>query len=248
MDNGPSPFAETLPRLFELKQAVSDPTHPDAYFQNFEKNLATSAHWLDQYMKVGRTLAVLDGEAWRDLRERAAGSLLLRDGGRGWRALFDTFDEAKGYVHLQHSGCTDIAFIKRTPRKTPDLRASENGALVLCEVKTINISQDEAERRASVAHGAIVTTEASIHLPVQMLKKISATIEKGIGQLDSEDPGRAARRIVFVVLHFDDWVGDYQTQYIAQLDAHLLANPIEGADLVFCPASNLFARDVRCSR
>jgi hypothetical protein len=31
-------------------------------------------------------------------------------------------------------------------------------------------------------------------------------------------------------------------EYIADIDTHLLANPVAGADLVFCPASNLFER------
>lgn len=75
-----------------------------------------------------------------------------------------------------------------------------------------------------------------------MLKKVSATVEHGITQLDGEDPQRTARRIVFTILTFDDWLGHFQTQYIAQLDAHLLANPVAGAELVFCPASNLFER------
>ena len=44
------------------------------------------------------------------------------------------------------------------------------------------------------------------------------------------------------MLHFDDWVGDYQTEYTAQLDAYLLVNPVVGAELVFFPANNLFAR------
>jgi hypothetical protein len=63
-----------------------------------------------------------------------------------------------------------------------------------------------------------------------------------IEQLDHQGPDGKARRSVFTVLHFDDWVGDYQTEYIVQLDAHLAANPIGGAELVFCPAGNLFDR------
>jgi hypothetical protein len=55
-------------------------------------------------------------------------------------------------------------------------------------------------------------------------------------------PDRKARRLVFMVVHFDDWVGDYQPQYFADMDEHLLQNPIVGAELVFCPASNLFER------
>jgi hypothetical protein len=47
---------------------------------------------------------------------------------------------------------------------------------------------------------------------------------------------------VFIIVNFDDSVGDDQTEYIAQLDSHLLANPISGAELAFSPASNLFER------
>lgn len=238
-----SPFAEIMPRLYELKDAVPDPTHPDAYFQNFEKNLARSSHVQDQYKKLERTLGVLDAEAWRDLKERASQYLMVRDhGGRGWQALFDTLNEAKGYTYLRRCGYTSIAFIKRANKKTPDLRAVYDGTTVFCEVKTINVSQDEAARRAQIAQGAVMASEVPNHVTPGMLHKVRATLEDSIEQLDTQDPQRAARRIVFTVLTFDDWVGDYQTEYIAQVDGHLLANPVAGAELVFCPASNLFER------
>ena len=51
---------------------------------------------------------------------------------------------------------------------------------------------------------------------------------------------RTARRIVFTVLNFDDSVCDYQAEYIADIDGHLTVNPVTDAELVFCPASNLF--------
>ena len=51
-----------------------------------------------------------------------------------------------------------------------------------------------------------------------------------------------ARRIVFCVLHFDDWIGDYYPAYFREIDAHLSANPVDGAELVFCLPNNLFGR------
>jgi hypothetical protein len=53
-------FAESFSRQYELKAAVPDPTHPDAYFQNFEERLEESAHVRDQYMKFERPLEALD--------------------------------------------------------------------------------------------------------------------------------------------------------------------------------------------
>ena len=143
-------------------------------------------------------------------------------------------------MYLIHLSCSNIAFIKRKNKKTPDLRGILDGRHLLCEVKTINVSQDEADRRDRIHRGEIFVTSVPTNVTTGMLNKVSSTIVDAIEQLDHEDPGRTVRRIVFTVLNFDDWVGDYQTQYIAQLDAHLAANPIEGAELVFCPASDLF--------
>ena len=80
-----SPFAEIFPRLYELKAAVPDPSHPDAYFQNFEERLEQSQHVRYQYMKFERPFRVLAAEAWCDLKERAAPLTMRRDPKRGWQ-------------------------------------------------------------------------------------------------------------------------------------------------------------------
>jgi hypothetical protein len=236
-----SSFAQMLPRLYELAN-ITDQSHPDAYFRHFEQRLTEGHTILPHYQKLEGLLSALDDAAWSDLKSRAADVAHRPYRGRGWQALFDAFNEARGYVYLHCCGCTEIAFIPRTRRKTPDLRAIQNGTRVLCEVKTINISKEEADRRERVAQGAFEVSSTPFQVTAEMLSKIITTIKDGIAQLDYEDPQHAARRVVFTVLNFDDWVGDYQTEYIAQLDAHLLANPVAGAELVFCPASNLFER------
>lgn len=235
-----SPFAEMFPRLFELKDADPNPTHPDTYLQHLAERLE-SEHIRYHYEKVERALGVLHAEAWRDLKERALPLLTVRDEKRGWRDLFDTLHEAKGYAFLRSVGCTDVSFIKRQDKKTPDLSALFGSRCVLCEVKTINISQEEADRRDRVHHGEIRAFDVPAHVTLQMVQKVRSTLERAVEQLDHEDPHRTARRIVFTVLNFDDSVCDYQAEYIGDIDAHLLANPIVGAELVFCPASNLFA-------
>jgi hypothetical protein len=234
-----SPFAEMFPRLFELKDADPNPTHPDTYLQHLAERLENE-HIRYVYGKIERPLGVLDVQAWRDLKERALPLLTVRDEKRGWRDLFDTLNEAKGYAFLRSIACTDVAFIKRQNKKTPDLRAMLDGSPVLCEVKTINISQEEADRRDRVHHGEIRAFNVPAHVTPQLLQKVTSTLESAVGQLDHEDPDRTARRIVFTVLNFDDSVCDYQAEYIGDIDAHLLANPVVDTELVFCPASNLF--------
>jgi hypothetical protein len=45
-------FRERLPRVYELKDALVDPSHPDAYFQNFEEGLAQSSSKLNAFLKL----------------------------------------------------------------------------------------------------------------------------------------------------------------------------------------------------
>ena len=234
-------YAEMLPRLYQLK-AATDQSFPDNYFRDFENRFTQGTSVLWHYQRLERLLSMLDDDDWNDLKSRAVAVVHQRVAGRGWQALFDTLNEANGYVYLRKLGCTSIRFISRSSRKTPDLGAFQGETRVLCEVKTINVSQDEADKRAMIGQGFVVVGSVSTQVRAAMLNKITATVKAAIDQLDSEDPQREARRIAFTVLNFDDWVGDYQTEYIAQLDAHLLANPVEGAELVFCPASNLFER------
>jgi hypothetical protein len=231
-----------FPRLYELREAVPYPTDPNAYFQHFEERLKESAHFRGLCLWVERSLQTLDPELWRNMLERAVPLTMDRHPARGWQALFDTLNEAKGVAYLKRLGCSGIEFIRRNRKKTPDLRAVLDGRLVLCEVKTINISLEEADRRRRLYLGEILAASIMTCVTTQMLDKVTDTLNGAVEQLDCADPNRAARRFIFTVLHFDDWVGDYQAECIAQIDKHLAANPVQAAELVFCPASNLFKR------
>jgi hypothetical protein len=239
-----SSFREMLPRVYELKALLSDPSHPDAYFQDFEDGLGKYKTKLIAFVKLERQLAVLDVEAWSDLKERAAVHLVsqMRGQGRGWQPLFDIFSEARGFGYLLSIGCAGVHFIKRTKGKTPDLGAVRDGCPVLCEVKTINVSKDEAEKRQRIHNGEIFASSTSIQVGEGFLAKLTATLEHAVEQLDGRDPERKAQRMIFTVVHFDDWVGDYQREYFAEMDEHLVRNSVAGAELVFCPGSNLFER------
>ena len=101
-----SSFRGKLPRVYELKDMLMDPSHPDAYFQNFEDGLEHNPSKLKAFEKVDRWLAPLDREAWNDLKERAAIHLVsqTRSAGRGWQALFDVLSEARGFAYLAARG------------------------------------------------------------------------------------------------------------------------------------------------
>lgn len=235
-------FHARLPRLYELQALVPDRTSPGAYFQDFEKRLAESEHVLKTYLRIERWLDALDGAAWKDLRDRAAVHLLSNGGGRGWQSLFDVLGEARAYCHLKEIGCSAISFVPRGSGKTPDLKASLGGSSLYCEVKMINISDVEVEHRLRVQRERFAVRRDSVHLDPGLLSKVAETIRKAVQQLDAVDPDRRARRMVFIVVHFDDWLGRRLPEYFAQLDEFLLQQPAAEAELVFCPGSNLFDR------
>jgi Fic family protein len=241
----PAPILRTeLMRVFELKDTLSDPANPDAYFQNFEKSLQENSQKLDAFRKVEAVLSVLDADSWSTLKHTASGHLVKPspNKGRGWQSLFDVLSEARGYSYLRSVGCTDIRFVGRTEHSTPDIEAQREGRRVVCEVKTINISDDEAGRRRRVHSGTPVASKVPTELGAQYLGKLNRTLANAVRQLDAADPQREAQRIVFCVLNFDDWVGDYYPAYFREIDAHLLGHPVEGAELVFFLPNNLFGR------
>ncbi len=240
----PSVLRKELPRVFELKDTLSDPANSDAYFYNFEESLRQNSQKLAAFQKVEAVLSVLDADAWNTLKQAASPHLTRpsKSKRRGWQGLFDTLSEARGYAYLRSIGCSDIRFIGRADRPTPDIEAIQEGRRVLCEVKTINISDDEAGRRRRVYSGTPVASKVPTELGAPYLRKLSRTLANAVRQLDAADPHREAHRIVFCVLTFDDWVGDYHPAYFREIDAHLLANPVEGAELVLCLPNNLFGR------
>jgi hypothetical protein len=220
-----------------------DPSHPNAYFRDdFEQLLDGETGAYRAFSKLERQLGFLDAEGWQDLRVRAANLLEARIGGRGWQPLFDVFSEALGYGYLQSIGATNIRFIPPEPNiKTPDLAGKLNAETVFCEVKTINISEMEAGRRRRIQEGGPSVTNISMRVGDGLLGKLVSDLKCAVKQLDAKDPQRRARRFILTVVHFDDWVGDFQPEYFQQIDEHLLTNPIVECKLVFCPASNLFS-------
>ena len=232
-------FRHELPRIYELKDLV-DPSHPDAYFQNFEETLEVRVASC-AFRELEDRLAALDDAAWQDLKKRAAPLFTKRSAGRGWRELFDILrSETRAFGYLQSIGCTGVHFITTTGQKTPDLRASQDGRSVFCEVKTINISDEEAKRRIrGRGHYSVVSSRRQ-DVSGGFLQKLRCTLAAAVEQLDAADPQRQAVRVIFTMLHFDDWWGDHQARYIAQIDEHLMQHPVDEAELVFCLKPNIF--------
>lgn len=218
-----------LPRISEL-QNIDDATgSPDAYFRDFDDLTSNHPRALEFWTARERELSELDPEAWDFLKNKIRPYLTVRDVTRGWPKLFETLNEARGYRYLKTIGCSGVRFIPGGRRKTPDLEAKFVDVRILCEVKTINISDEEARSRVS----NLKVSRGKIDLTPGFFRKIGKDIEKAKSQMDAYDARPNAKRIIYFVVNFDDLLGDCKERFFGQLDRHLLENRLPGIEFVF---------------
>src|SRR3984893_11399064 len=200
-------YRKQLPRVYELRDIAQSPPSAEAYFSDFGNKLEESSVRLKHFRDIEAELQGLDASAWSYLKAQLAPLLAVRSEKRGWQALFDKFNEAKGYNHLVSVGCTNVEFIpvsSMNGQRTPDLQGALAGARVLCEVKTINMSEVEATRRTNGAAGSI-----SLQLPDGFFSKLTSDIETAKSQMTAYDADNSIKRIVYIIVNFDDNLHEY---------------------------------------
>lgn len=217
-------YDKNFKRLAELRTFAISLQSQATYFQ-LDDDKFTSPHKRKFFLEIEQDLQCLDEEAWDFLKREAQSRVKARHPTRGWHQLFDTLNEAKGYRHLAKIGCTDIKFIARAKVQgvqTPDLQATRGNSTFLCEVKTIRISELEAERRKL---GGVGTT--LLHLDEPFFRKLDNTIRTASKQLHSFSAEKNPDRIALIVINFDDSLHEYADEYKKQIDDHIagVSNP-----------------------
>jgi len=230
---GQSMFRMQMPRIYELRDLIADPTSPDAYFQNFDQNVQDSPHHVAQiYLRWERELRGLDSDAWEFLKSEASPYLVRKDpSGRGWQQLFDILNQARAYNYLRAIGCSQIRFIPRADdlgSRTPDLEAVLDSDTVLCEVKSINISEKEVHARNQFTVRGI-----AIRLDDGFFRKLQSDVADAKNQMQSYDATGAARCFVYINPAFDDFLAECKEDYFRQIDQYLSDNPIPEVKLIF---------------
>jgi hypothetical protein len=218
-------FRHELPRIYELHDLVPDSAAPDFYFRNLDQSLAGIPQKLKQYRDIEVDLHELDPAAWAFLKCELAPLLTNKDVLRGWQPIFDKLNQAKAYNYLKRAAYERVEFIppaKVKGQQTPDLQAWSGSAEALCEVKTINISEIEALRRDT---GGVGTS--TDRLGTGFFTKLDSDLRKAKSQMDAFDSNPAIRRIVYVIINYDDNLHEYSDRYQPQIDAFLKShNPV----------------------
>ena len=238
-------FRKEIPRVYELRDLIKNPESPDAFFQDFDRSVRDEPSKKEIFFARENDLRCLDETAWQFLKNEARPYLTKRDPtGRGWQQLWAILYQARAFNFLREIGCSNVYFIPRDSRSTPDLQAEANGVKVLCEVKTINISNEEACARRQQAEGAITCGSTTDQLAPEFLNKLMCSLGKARAQMESCDGRKNARRLAYVVVDFDDPQGEYKDRYYNQIDRHLAENPIPGLEIVFHNQKTAFHKSI----
>ncbi len=220
-----------LPRISEIRDLLRNPAAPNAYFQDFDNSIATEPVKLKHFNDIESDLQGLDPDAWDCLKHEVAPLFEKKHRTRGWQAAFDKLNQAKAYNHLKRIGCTDVQFIPESPKtgqKTPDLKGWHGPTKVLCEVKTINISEDEARARFEMAAHSIQG-----RLPDAFFEKLRSTLKTAKKQMACYCSDDDTKRMVYVIVNFDDGLHEYVETYSEQLQSFVTEAAGPEVDIIF---------------
>jgi hypothetical protein len=218
--------SDELPRISQLRDYSVNLNSLKAYFRGDDDKLSNPQK-RKFFVALEQELQGLDPEAWEFLKCEALPRLKARHPTRGWQQLFDTLNEGKGYNFLVRIGCKDIKFIQKTGNsKTPDLQGFLESAWVLCEVKTINVSKDEANR---LTNGGVQTKR--LYLEKEFFNKLSSDICIAASQLSAFDKDSASRRIVYMIFNFDDRLHEYADEYRKQIESFIAGTSLPDVEI-----------------
>lgn len=233
-----------MPRVYELIDLIEDRSHPDAYFKEFEQTVPQEPEKYRVWLAREAELQELDQGAWDSLKAESAPYLNARNTkGRGWEQLISILNQARAYKYLRDSGCSNIRFIRRALKngiQTPDLEGTADGSLVLCEVKTINVSDEEAGARSTGACRSIEDI-----LKPGFFNKLTADLIKAKDQMVSFNNQPQVQHVAFVVVNFDDSLGEYKDRYYEQIDKYLEVNSIPGIEVVLFNQQTCFHKRIQ---
>jgi len=195
------PWAEVFPRLFEIYTA-SNRASPGNWFQqpNVWRGLLDNATDLQP---IEKDLQLLDATSRAVFRIKAAPLVHLVDEWGYYRALFDCFNEIKGYRYLAQEGYQEVRFVPaQQDTQTPDLRARSGTLTVVMEVKTVNESTNQ-KNYFEIPGAPRIALLSEYRVSDALKKKLTEKIAMARRQLLAAQDSSVMRRIIYIVIRPD---------------------------------------------
>jgi hypothetical protein len=186
-------------RLSDLYRS-SDVTNSSNYF--LQDNVISALSKPSQTaVELEKELQKLSANAWTEFKPKALKYVCVTHHRRDHNALFECFNEVKGYISLS-SKYEDIHFIPESSTKTPDLIASSKTSSALMEVKTINESDQELDYfDIPLEERDPLTAEHAVSESLRA--KVSSAISEAEKQLLGDTAHTVHERIIYLVVRLD---------------------------------------------
>ena len=188
-----------MKRIREVITDIRNQFPNDSFFSEFESDLKINQTMIKYYESYNRALMVLDNESWKILKEKALQHYLDHRKGQEKQGFFNQLNEAFAYRYLVNSkGFENVQFVKEGKGKTPDIIFTVKSKQMYCEVKTLNISDAEINRRStsSVCDGSVYK-----YLSNGFLNKFKYAVNSAWQQINTF----GTNGLVYIIIHFDDF-------------------------------------------
>lgn len=197
-----------FPRLRDLIAGIAPPKQRKAWQRDFEKIIVEDGQ---RWRHIEATLVRLPNAAWQCLKAAVLSQIDLRNPTWGWVQAIPLLNEARAHDYLVRHGYRDVEFLTAHMRaKSPDLRATRDGKVLLCEVKTLRLA-----RRDSLAG----------NLRVKLAKRLGDAAQQLAAIGDAFD----AARMIYLVLDIGDDLQPMADEIREQID--LLLAGVDLADI-----------------
>jgi hypothetical protein len=139
-----------MKRVRELIEAVRLAHPKDRFFDRFVESCRENPGKRKAYRTYDDAFRVLDPISWQVLKQKAIAHFRDHRKGQLKQGFFNQLNEAFAYRHLVRQGYRNVELLRESGHPVPDLRYNNGRTLRHCEVKTLNISDVEIERRGSM--------------------------------------------------------------------------------------------------
>jgi len=202
-------------RFDELIRELEE-IYPDDWWLNaFNSESAQDEVFVRKFDVYRNSLPELDPQSWEILKSKSLLAFKQTIPRRGKTPFFNLLNESLGYQYLKNSAFTEVSMIKESNVKTPDLSFQSNQETQYCEVKTINVSEEQLDLYGDET--IQISSFDYTKLTDQFFCKLSSTIESAYNQF-SFSPDK---NIVYIIIKFDDFSGLHTPNYIDSISQFL---------------------------
>ena len=219
-----------MARVHDLIAAIRTAHPTDPFFHNFEASLRTDPLKRSYYAAYERAFSCLDDTSWTNLRSKAVAHSHEQRPKRVKAPLFDQLNDAFAYRWLVNRGFSQVTILPedhRATQKSPDISFCGCGRELACDVKTLNVSNNELDRRCAPDYNIPDGTPANPKyydwsttfqkLHPTFFKKIDEAVAKGTEQIRT----RCKNGLVFILVHSDDYASTFYPEHRVCIASHL---------------------------